>query len=442
VGVSADEAGANPLGPIAVGSAQRPATVRPTRAWGNREFRGVSAAQVTSECGDQIAAIALSYLVYSRSNSPFFAAATYAVTYLPWVFGSVLLAPLVDRLSRRRVMLVSDLGRAIFTGLLAILTSFKGMPIGVLLVVILASSSFAPPYSAARSAILPDIFEAGPGYVGAVAISRILQQIDQVFGFALGGIIVAAVSPRGALAIDCGTFLASFAITAVAVRDRPAAVVGDRPTARSLLAEARPTLVAVLSSRPRRAMLLLSAAALLFLVAPESLAVAYVRQHGHGAVAAGLLTASQPLGIALGAWLFIRYVPARRQGALLLPLAGTGAGVLTLAAFAPPLWLACVLWMVAGLMQCFLVTTIAAYNVFTERALRGRANGIAAATISISQGLGFLVWGAVGSWRGAAAGVAWAGVAGLLIMASLRFSWPDDAIEEAWITLDAAQRSS
>src|SRR5450432_784987 len=141
--MSADEAGAGPL-------AGQTGVVRPTKAWGNREFRGVSAAQVTSECGDQIAAIALSYLVYSRSHSPFFAAATYAVTYIPWVFGSVLLAPLVDRLSRRRVMLACDLGRAIFTGLLAVLTSFKGMPIGVLLIVILLSSCCAPPYSAAR----------------------------------------------------------------------------------------------------------------------------------------------------------------------------------------------------------------------------------------------------------------------------------------------------
>ncbi len=57
----------------------------------NREFRGIAVAQVTSECGDQIAAIALSYLVYSRSNSPFLAASTYAVTYVPWVFGSILL---------------------------------------------------------------------------------------------------------------------------------------------------------------------------------------------------------------------------------------------------------------------------------------------------------------------------------------------------------------
>ena len=408
----------------------------------NREFRGIAVAQVTSECGDQIAAIALSYLVYTRSNSAFLAASTYAVTYLPWVVGSILLAPLVDRLRRRSVMVVCDLGRAVTVGVLALATKVHHMPIPILIALVLISSCFSAPYSAARAAMLPDIFEVGPGYVGAVAISRILQQVDSVFGFALGGLIVAAVSPSGALAIDSGTFFVSCLVTLALVRERPAVLVDGRANLRALLVDIGPNFVLVLKSRTRRAMLLLSAAALLFLIAPEGLAVAYAREHGHGAVAAGLLTASQPLGIAVGAWLFIKYVPARRQGQLLLPLAGTGAAVLTLTALVPPIWLACVLWGLAGVMQCFLVTTIAAYNVGTDRALRGRANGIASATIAVSQGLGFLIWGAVGEWRGAAAGVAWAGVAGLLIMSLVRFSWPYEDIEVAWDNLDAAQRSA
>ncbi len=407
----------------------------------NREFRGIAVAQVTSECGDQIAAIALSYLVYTRSNSPFLAASTYAVTYVPWVFGSILLAPLVDRLARRAVMVVCDLGRAVTIGLLALATKVHHLPIAVLIALVLVSSCFSAPYSAARAAILPDIFEIGPGYVGAVAISRILQQIDSVFGFALGGLIVAAVSPSGALAIDSGTFAVSCLVTLGLVRERPAVLVDGRANLRSLVVDIVPNIKLVLKSRTRRAMLLLSGAALLFLIAPEGLAVAYAREHGHGAVAAGLLTASQPLGIAVGAWLFIKYVPARRQGQLLLPLAGTGAAVLTLTALVPPIWLACVIWGLAGVMQCFLVTTIAAYNVGTERTLRGRANGIASATIAVSQGLGFLIWGAVGQWRGAAAGVAWAGVAGLLIMSLVRFSWPYEDIEVAWDKLEAAQHS-
>ena len=149
----------------------------------NREFRGVILAQATSECGDQIAAIAISLLVYGRSNSPFLAAATYAVTYLPWVFGSIVLSPLADRFSRRNVMLTCDAGRAVVIGLLALASMVHGMPIGALIALVLVSSFFSPPFSSARGATLPDIFESGKRYVRAVAISRILQQVDQVFGF-------------------------------------------------------------------------------------------------------------------------------------------------------------------------------------------------------------------------------------------------------------------
>ena len=272
-----------------LGAQSRGTVSSPTAlAMANREFRGIAVAQVTSECGDQIAAIALSYLVYTRSNSPFLAASTYAVTYVPWVFGSILLAPLVDRLARRAVMVVCDLGRAVTIGVLALATTVHHMPIPILIALVLISSCFSAPYAAARAAILPDIFEVGPGYVGAVAISRILQQIDSVFGFALGGLIVAAVSPSGALAIDSGTFAVSCLVTLALVRERPAVLVDGRANLRSLFVDIVPNFRLVLKSRTRRAMLLLSAAALLFLIAPEGLAVAYAREHGHGAVAAGL----------------------------------------------------------------------------------------------------------------------------------------------------------
>jgi hypothetical protein len=414
----------------------------PERPLANREFRGIIAAQVTSECGDQIAAIALSYLVYTRSNSAFLAAATYAVQYLPLTLGSVFLAPLVDRLSRRRVMLVADLARGAIAAALVVLASIHGISVGVLIGVVLVGSCFSPPYSAARSSMVPDLFDGGPTYLSAVAIGRILQQVDQVFGFALGGVIVAVVSPRGALAIDAVTFIVSFLITAREVRERPAVLAGARPTVSSLMREVGPTVAVVLASPSRRALLWLSGGGLLFLIAPESLAVAYAREHGHGAVAAGLLTASQPLGVAVGAWVFINLVPARRQGRWLLALAWTGGLLLTFTAFVPPIWLTFLLWMASGAMQSFLVVTIAAYNISTERSLRGRANGVAAAVIFIAQGLGFLVWGAVGSWRGAAAGVAWAGVVGLLIMSLIRYWWPTDDIAGAWRKLEATPRTT
>jgi MFS family permease len=405
----------------------------------NREFRGVIMAQATSECGDQIAAIAISLLVYGRSNSPFLAAATYAVTYVPWVFGSILLSPLADRFPRRNVMLTCDAGRAVVVSLLALASMVHGMPIAALIGLVLVSSFFSPPFSSARGATLPDIFESGKRYVRAVAVSRILQQVDQVFGFALGGLVVAAITPRGALALDALTFVASYLMIHTHLTLRPAADASGRPTARSLLRGAVPNLAIVWQHPARRALLMFSAFSLIFLIAPDSLAVAYARQHGHGAVVAGLLAASQPLGVAVGAWAFIKFVPVRLQGSYLLPLGVVGASCLALTALVPPIGMLCLLWIGSGLAQAFLVATIAAYNVVTERALRGRANGLAAATIAITQGVGFLLWGAVAEWRGAAAGVAWAGIAGLLVMAVARYLWPNEVIDGAWARLASAQ---
>jgi MFS family permease len=412
----------------------------PVRVFADREFRGLTLAQFTSECGDQIAAIAISLLVYGRSNSPFLAAATYAVSYVPWVLGGVLLAPLTDRYPRRAAMLVCDAGRAIVMGILALVSAIHGIPIAALIALVLISSFFSPPFSSARSALIPDIFDNGPPYVRAVAVGRILQQTDQVFGFALGGVVVAAVTPRGALALDACTFAVSFVLVISHVKERPGAMSdGTSMNALGLLRRVVPDLGIVWSHPARRVLLMFTAASLIFMIAPDSLAVAYARQHGHGAVAAGLLAASQPFGIAVGAWLFIKFVPTREQGRYLLPLGAAGGLALALTCLVPPVPVACALWMLSGMAQAFVVATIAAYNVVTDRSLRGRANGLAAASIAVTQGFGFLIWGGVADFEGAAAGVAWAGITGLLIVTIARYFWPYDVIDGAWEKLAGAQ---
>jgi MFS family permease len=394
----------------------------------SREYRGILLAQFTSECGDQIGAIAVSLLVYSRSGSPFLAAASYAVTYVPIILASVFLAPLVDRLPHRAVMISCDLGRSALMAVLVLLASIKNVPIPALLAVVLVSSFLSPPFSAARTALIPDIFGSGPRYMRAVAKGRILQQFDVVLGFALGGLIVAAVSPRGALLVDTGSFALSAALTLASVRRRPPAIPGPLPAIRTIVADLRPGLHAVLALPVRRALLLLGTLSVMFLIAPEALAVAYSRQHGGGAVGAGVLSAAQPAGVAFGAWLMVKFMPMRTQLRLLLPLALLCAVLLAVTGLMPSIPATVALWALSGLPMCFVVTTVGVYNSVTAPALRGRAIGVAMAGIAITQGLGFLLWGAVGSWQDAAAGVSWAGVFGVAIVGLLWSKWPHEAM--------------
>jgi MFS family permease len=61
------------------------------------EFRGLWTAQVLSLLGDQLARVALTVLVFDRTESALLTGLVYAVTYLPWLLGGPLLSGLADR---------------------------------------------------------------------------------------------------------------------------------------------------------------------------------------------------------------------------------------------------------------------------------------------------------------------------------------------------------
>src|SRR3954465_2901356 len=77
----------------------------------NPEFRAMYVAQALSVVGDQLARVAVSVLVFKRSDSPLLTALTLAISYLPWALGGPLLSVYADRLPRRNLILHSFLMR-------------------------------------------------------------------------------------------------------------------------------------------------------------------------------------------------------------------------------------------------------------------------------------------------------------------------------------------
>ncbi len=398
----------------------------------NREYRGLIFAQLTSEFGDQIAAIALSFLVFHRSNSAFYAALTYAVSYIPQILGGAFLGSLADRLPRKGLMMVCDAGRGIAVAAMVLLTANASVPLWTLFVLVLSSAFLAPPFQSARQSLLPEVFADNDDYVAALSFSRVLHQFDQVVGFAVGGLIIALVSPRGALLIDTVTFGASFVYVWLFVVRRPAVAASSRITLPSMAADMVEGMRLVFRDPARRALVLLVSGGLLFVIAPEGLAIAYAAEKQGGARAAGLLTAAGPLGMVAGAWALARFVKPRTQAELLLPLVAACMVPLAATWFSPPLWLAFVLWTITGMFQAFMIPTIAAFNLVTDASARGRANGLAAACVSLAQAVGLALWGAIGYWQGAAHAVALAGIVGIVTVLALWVRWPRAAIRAAW----------
>ncbi len=386
-----------------------------------REFRALYIAQVASGIGDQVAKVALAVLVYDRTSSPLLAALAYAAGFLPWIVAGPVLSPLADRLPRRRVMVVCELGRAALFGAMAL----HGVPLLVLFVLLFLASILAPPFEAARAATLPDVLT-GDLYVVGSSLGAISSQLVQVLGFAGGGALVAAVGARGALGLDAVTFAVSGLLLLVRLVSRPPAATGARPT---LVADVREGSRVVFASPVLRSILLLAWVGAAFSIVPEGLAVTYADSRNAGPLATGLLLAANPVGAVIGAFAIGRLVAPSRRLRLMLPLAVLTFLPLMGTVVHPPVAVACLLWAMSGVGLAFQLPANATFVAGVPAASRGRAFGLAQSGLQVFQGLALTVGGALAQVLPVQRVVTLAGLVGLCGVLLLARSWPHAAME-------------
>jgi MFS family permease len=392
-----------------------------------REFRVVWAAELLSITGDQLARVALAVLVYGRTGSAAWAAATYALTFLPALLGGVLLSGLADRYRRREVMIAADVVRAVFVAAMAI----PQLPLWALCVLLVVVVLLGAPHTAAQGALLPEILR-GELYERGLAVRQITSQTAQLAGFASGGVLVAAISPSMALLGNAVSFALSAVLVRAGLRDRPVSATGGDDRGGATVAADAPAgglsgVVAALTeiaTDPRRRALVLLAWLVGWYVVPEALAAPYADQVGAGPTVVGLLMAADPLGSVIGAWLFVRFVPAVTRARLVGVLAA-GAGVpLVFCLFRPPVPLTLLLWAVSGMLStAYLLQTQASFVRATPAVGRGRAIGVAASGIIAAQGAAVLIGGVLADRWDPATAIAVAGAVGALLSSGVAVAW-------------------
>jgi hypothetical protein len=180
-------------------AADRPATFRQVLA--SSEYRAIYFSSALSWFGDSMARAAVTALVYRQSNgSVLLSAATFAISYLPWLGVGPVLTALAERYPLRRVMIVCDVVRMITMGLVAL----PGIPLPVMMLLLFGTALLNPPFDAARSAMLPQILE-GDRYVVGLSLQRTVSQISMIAGY-VGGAAFAAANPNNALYFNAATF--------------------------------------------------------------------------------------------------------------------------------------------------------------------------------------------------------------------------------------------
>src|SRR5437660_1389893 len=176
-----------------------------------RSFRYLWLGQVVSQMGDWFDTIALYTIILNLTGSGRNVGLLMVARFVPsFVFGP-LSGVIADRFSRRSIMIISDLLRAVVVlGFLLVRRADQLWIIYVLTVLQLVFSTFFEP---ARTAAIPSIVS-DRELVSANAISSVTWSAMLTMGAAIGGVVTGLFGTKAAFVLDSLSFVASAAFIA------------------------------------------------------------------------------------------------------------------------------------------------------------------------------------------------------------------------------------
>jgi MFS family permease len=239
--------------------------------------------------------LALGTLVYTATGSPLLSALSMFGPSLAQMIGATALLSASDRLPPR----AATTGVALVFGLGTAAQAIPGLPVWAIFAIAAGIGTVASIGGGVRYGLLNEILPAG-GYLLGRSVLNMSVGITQICGFAVGGVLIATLSARGALLAGAGAYLAAAAIARLGLTRRP-----PRATGRPSIRQTWRTNAQLWSSTPRRYVYLALWVPNGLIVGCESLFVPYAPRH------AGLLFASAALGMLVGDTLAGRFIPAR-----------------------------------------------------------------------------------------------------------------------------------
>ena len=177
----------------------------------NRNFQLLWTAQIVSELGDWLYAIAIYSLLLELTGSAKAVALAVVLQELPQCLAAPLAGVLNDRLSRRRIMIAADLARAGIV-LLMLLVQSREL-VGLVYVLLFAETTMWAFFEPARGAVVPNIAH-GRELLAANTLSSTTWSVTLAVGSALGGAVAVAFGRNTVFLVNALSFL----ISAILVR--------------------------------------------------------------------------------------------------------------------------------------------------------------------------------------------------------------------------------
>ena len=264
----------------------------------DHDFRLLWIGETASSLGSSVTVVALPLVAVTVLHAPaFWVSVLMAASWLPWLLIGLPAGAWVDRLSRRRVMLVADwVSMAAFLSV-PVAAVFDLLTVGHLVAVAFVAGSAKVFFATAYRAYLPSLVEPGD-LLEANAKLQGSEQVANLAGPGVAGLIAQVASALGGMIVDA----ASFAVSAVCLmRIRHKETVRPRER-RRLRSEIHEGLRLVVRDPLLRSNTLYGCVANLALTGYQSLLVVFlIKDVGLSAGAVGLVIAATSIGGVIGA---------------------------------------------------------------------------------------------------------------------------------------------
>jgi MFS family permease len=184
----------------------------------NRSLAGLVAAELVSLTGSAMTFVALPWFVLETTGSTAKMSWVLAAELLPVVIVGIPAGSAIVRLGAKRTMLISDACRGPLLVVIPILHRGGHLTFPLLLAVTFAIGVFTAPYFASARIVVPEIVGDDERVVAQVnAVLAGANQITQIAGPVLAGVLIAAVGPSTVLVVDGCSYLLSFLVIALLV---------------------------------------------------------------------------------------------------------------------------------------------------------------------------------------------------------------------------------
>ena len=368
----------------------------------NRDFLALWLSQLVSKVGDNFAVVAALVLINELAAKPGLAVIVIAAAMtIPQLF-ALASGVLVDRYSRKSVMILTDLVRAAVI-LLALLVKEPGH-LYILYLTAFAVMAAGAVFVPARNASVPNLVP--PEHLlTANALIQATELVSLIVGASLATLVISLTSTSTAFMVDSATFLISALLLVAARIPQVASTVpstGTRGQLREFWTSFLDGVRYIGQNRHLLQLMAITTMATLGLSATILVTAAYFKQlTGMSAAYVGLLQAMEGLGMAAGAVLISLYASWARSREI---VSGTmivlGVGILVFA-LAPTYWLILVGALVVGFCVVAARTTLAAMSqALVPDSQRGRVESAMVSVIGIGTMGALIMAGVLGDLFG------------------------------------------